>query len=170
MVIVADGCHTAHTTHMEHSVRMVSGDMNNDGDDEIVVAFTSATAGSATEGSGSQAEVFRVDSATCFKLDCLELVGSFAFVLPSGPTAPATDVFEDVIDSPSTTTDPVYAMPTTRSPDIKLAIGTLCPLLSLLSALSVLCPGFGCGQGLLVPVLTMAEQATWTRVLKTSCW
>jgi hypothetical protein len=45
-----------------------------------VVAFTSATA-----GSGSQAHVFRVDSATCFRLECLDLVVNFAFTLPGGP-------------------------------------------------------------------------------------
>ncbi len=118
---------------MEHSVRMVSGDMNNDGDDEIVVAFTSATGGSATEGS-SQAEVFRVDSATCFRLVCLELVGSFAFVLPSGPTVSASTaaVLEDIIDSSTTTGSVASAMTTARSPEIKLAIGTLsCSLFSL---------------------------------------
>jgi hypothetical protein len=103
---------------------MVSGDMNNDGDDEIVVALTSATA-----GSGSQAEVFRVDSATCFRLACLELVGSFAFVLPSGPTvsASAAAVLAGVVDSSTTTTTTGSAattLKTTRSPEIKLAIGT----------------------------------------------
>jgi hypothetical protein len=94
---------------------MVSGDMNNDGDDEIVVAFTSATA-----GSGSQAEVFRVDSATCFRLACLELVGSFAFVLPSGPTVPT---LASSGDSKKATES--VELTTTRSPEIKLAIGTL---------------------------------------------
>ncbi|ELR16392.1 uncharacterized protein ACA1_047930, partial [Acanthamoeba castellanii str. Neff] len=89
----------------QYNLRMVSGDMNNDGDDEIVVAFTSATA-----GSGSQAEVFRVDSATCFRLECLDLVGNFAFTLPSGPTVPD---------------DSTLAMTTTRSPEIKLAIGNV---------------------------------------------
>ncbi len=133
---------------MEHSLRMVSGDMNNDGDDEIVLAFTSATAGSATEGSAtegssSQAEVFRVDSATCSRLACLELVGSFAFVLPSGPTVSASEaaVLEGIADSTSTTTTTASvasAMTTARSPEIKLAIGTLsCSLV-----LSALCSLF----------------------------
>jgi hypothetical protein len=107
---------------------------------DTVLAFTSAT-----EGSGSQAEVFRVDNATCFHLHCLGMVGSFGFVLPSGPTAAAAAVFEHIIDSTSPTTEPVAsAMPTTRSPEIKLAIGTLCPLPS------AFCPVFGCEQGLLV--------------------
>jgi hypothetical protein len=129
---------------------MVSGDMNNDGDDELVVALTSATA-----GSGSQAEVFRVDSATCFRLACLELVGSFAFVLPSGPTvsASAAAVLAGVVDSSTTTTTTTtgsaeYSQTTTRSPEIKLAIGTnalsrffvLCCCCSLCFALRFLVP------------------------------
>ncbi len=107
---------------------MVSGDLNNEGDDEIVVAFTSAT-----EGSGSQAEVFRVDSATCFRLAYLELVGSFAFVLPSGPTVSASTaaVLAGIVDSTTTTGSAAYAAATTRSPEIKLAIGTLSALCSL---------------------------------------
>jgi hypothetical protein len=99
---------------------MVSGDMNNDGDDEIVVAFTSATA-----GSGSQADVFRVDSATCFRLECLELVGSFAFVLPSGPTVPESTAAVLTSSGDSKKATESVEMTTTRSPEIKLAIGTL---------------------------------------------
>jgi hypothetical protein len=111
---------------------MVSGDLNNDGDDELVVALTSAT-----EGSGSQADVFRVDSATCFRLACLELVGSFAFTLPSGPTVSASAIaaVEGIVDVTTTATTTAGSveeqMTTTRSPEIKLAIGTL----SLLSAM-----------------------------------
>jgi hypothetical protein len=110
---------------------MVSGDMNNDGDDELVVALTSAT-----EGSGSQADVFRVDSATCFQLACLELVGSFAFTLPSGPTVSAsTSAAVEGIVAETTTGTVEYTTTTTRSPEIKLAIGTLISALCSLSSL-----------------------------------
>jgi len=106
---------------------MVSGDLNNDGDDEIVVALTSAI-----EGSGSQADLFRVDSTTCFRLECLELVGNFAFTLPGGPTLSASEAaaVEGIIDA-TTTTMPGsgdYTVSTTRSPEIKLAIGPRPPL------------------------------------------